>query len=229
MSNDNNGDEVPVVPPPRHVAQVVPDYFTVKHTLYNYDTFSGTGTINRKSFKMNGLNNPVLSQSTPNIQQPMGTDIQQTIHNYYRVLKAWIRFTYVSENTKDEIVGYEVNDSSGSYLTGNAPRAVVESKQTHHTIAPRYNNGAGPKVVVLTYEFDPNRDHHVTETGVEGRWTAKTSDPTAIHNIHFTVANADSVSSDWSANGSTLHTEIIYLTQWREAVTTIWGTPDADI
>lgn len=230
VSNDNNGDEVQVVNPPRHVAQVTPDYFTIKHTLYNYQIFTGTAdTIERASFKMNGLNNPVLSQITPNIQQPMGTDIRQTEFNYYRVLKAFIKFTYISECPNTQVCGFEVNDSTGSYLTGSAARAFAESKQTHHAIVPKHEDGNGPRTVVFTYEFDPNRDHHVTETGIDTRWTAKTSDPTSIHNIHFTAAVANGGSLNWTSFHNELITEIIYLTQWREAVTTIWGTPDADI
>lgn len=231
VSNDNNGDEVPVIPPPRHVAQVSPDYFTVKHTLYNYQRFLGTSnSIQRVSFKMNGLNNPVLSQTTPNIQQPMGTDIRQTDFNYYRVLKAFIKFTYISECPFTQIAGFEVNDSTTSYLSGDPPRAFSESKQTHHAIVPKTNeNNKIPRTAVFTYEFDPNRNHHVTETGVEGRWTAKSSDPTSIHNIHFTACIANSGSTDWTTFHNEIITEIIYLTQWRESVTTIWGTPDTDI
>ena len=226
-----NDEEVPVVPIPKRVSAIVSDYHTLKHRLHNRTTFTATSSNDQTwTIKLNGMHNAITSQTTPNLHQPMGTQIAETIYNYYRVISCNVRFTFISEFDVDLMVGYEINDHTTTRIEGSTsrPRAFAESKQTKSDILPKIG-ATSPRVYNVTYHYNPSHfDHHITEQGTSERWTPKSEDPPIVRNIHFRALTADGTNLNWTTAYHALYTDVEYLVQWREAATNIYSAVDTD-
>ena len=139
MSNSNNGEEVPVIPPPRRIAKIQPDYFTV--VLPYYETYrdgSNPQTTNtNRHFRLNSIFDP---DQTSTGHQPMGRDTWAGIYKYYRVIKTdvkitWQNFSNVGFTGETQVVGFELTDDTSSELTDNTI-AFMEAKQCAPLILP---------------------------------------------------------------------------------------------
>lgn len=139
-----DGGEVAVVPPPRKISKIVPDYFTVKLPYYQYFNFSvaSANIANANSYaiylRCNSLYDPIVG--TTSNEQPQGRDTWAAMFAYYRVLSSHIRIRWLNKNPSETIarldsagvgtnygdpfngeylVGYEMTDSTSATLSNN--------------------------------------------------------------------------------------------------------------
>lgn len=140
-----DGDEVAIVPPPRKISKITPDYFTVHLPYYIDFIFNSTGSqcalANTHSIlvRCNSIYDPVVGSGV-NIQ-PHGRDQWASMFAYYRVLSSSIKVRWkncnIGEiipraigapasskfvplvNNGEYMVGYEMTDSSSATLANN--------------------------------------------------------------------------------------------------------------
>ena len=124
----NNGDEVPVVPPPRKIAKIHPDYFTIKlpfnHRFESVDasSFVFNNTIPLLIVRLNSIYDPFKgvragALTDPNQEedrQPAGRDLWAAHFKYYRVLSSHVSITFINNC----ITGQGVLPAYGSFLIG---------------------------------------------------------------------------------------------------------------
>ena len=132
-----DGEEIPVIPPPRNVSKIAPDYTTVVLPYYtklvwNADILGGTTYV---GIRMNSVYDPVISNKAD--QQPQGRDQWAGIFNYYRVLKSDIKLTWLNNNYQGGTpsapsstiyaVGYEFIDA-GQEVSNTVDAFMVTNK-----------------------------------------------------------------------------------------------------
>jgi len=118
-----DGNEVPVIPPPKRISKITPDYFTID--LPYFDTFdfhsSGANITSVNSyallFRLNSVYDPFVG--TRSNTQPLGRDNWATMFQYYRVLSCNVTFTFHNYNPSRPTV-QAVNAAIG--LTHGDPR-----------------------------------------------------------------------------------------------------------
>lgn len=132
-----DGDEVAVVPPPRKIAKIHPDYFTLNlpynivEDVFAASSFTFTNSTPLFTIRLNSLYDP-LAQSragtltNPHKQsdvQPQGRDIWAAHFKYYRVLEADIKVTIVNAAIRGSgsfpffnsfMTGFELTDEDGA-------------------------------------------------------------------------------------------------------------------
>lgn len=182
----SSGGEVPVIPPPKRVSKIVPDYFTI--VLPYAETFrdgSNPVTTNlERYFRLNSIFDPDLTGTG---HQPKGRDTWANVYQYYRVLSTEVTITW--QNLQDapftgetQIVGFELTDKDEDAIS-TGQLAFIEGKQTAPLLLPGINV-AGANMQTQTYTYSPDTWHyHVQETGVEERWTPMGQNPTNTHLI----------------------------------------------
>lgn len=142
-SHNTEGDEVPIVPPPRKMAKIHPDYFSInlpycfREDSFNLNTFVYNNRTPLMTIRLNSIYDPLKAIRTgndtegnpltnPNQQsnrQPAGRDIWAAHFKYYRVLGASVKVTLVQNGrapTQTEspfqnsfMFGYELTDEDG--------------------------------------------------------------------------------------------------------------------
>lgn len=107
----NNGDDIPVIPPPRKIAKHVPDYTTIKLTYFDYvNLVEGSGNQNdiaRHYIRLNSIydiaKSAAATAATEDIDgalphAPAGRAVWENIYKYYRVLSTDVTLTYVNNS-----------------------------------------------------------------------------------------------------------------------------------
>lgn len=219
MASGGTADEVPVVPPPKNISRVAPDYVTIVHPYYERQTITTASSRGfNKVFRLNSSVSPSISGA----HQPMGRDTF-TYYGFYRVLSSHIRITFINRSSNTYLVGYELTDQD----TAVHPKATdgefifAESKLTHHKILPASTSG-NPTVSQVSYDYTPEGWlHHVTNQGDDVRWTDIGSNPTIKRNLSMCGVTFDN--SAVTHNMEVIY-EISFTTQYRELATSVYQT-----
>ena len=115
MGSGNDGDEVPVVPPPRKLAKIHPDYFTVTLPwVYKLQTsteaqFAYSNSQPFVRIRLNSVYDPLkeisaIANPLRDIdRQPQGLTIWESHFKYYRVLRCRVKLTFVNNRFKTEL------------------------------------------------------------------------------------------------------------------------------
>lgn len=95
----NDGEDVPVVPPPAKVSKIIPDYTTIKLTYHDHECLQLTeGNWNSVAvLRLNGILDPTVNRTS---HQPMGFAHWIQSYKYYRVLETDVQLNW------QYVVGY---------------------------------------------------------------------------------------------------------------------------
>lgn len=174
----DNGDEVPVIPPPKNVAKAYADYTTINLPWVQINTPTPTTYLADKLvMRCNSVFDP---NATGGIHQPSGRDKFAAFgYKYYRVLEATFHVEFLNTspaatavNTDSMWCGIHLTDDSATDFTDG--RAFFESKQTRgSTIMANTDSYDGiQKVHRMSYTYRPGDwDHHVQNLTSDERWT----------------------------------------------------------
>jgi len=188
----SDGDEIQVVPPPKRVAKIAPDYMTIKLPWWETHYSSTAGDIlSQYALRLNSCFDP--STQTP-AHQPAGRDKFAAFgFRYYRVLKTVVRLRFFNRGGTSElvhahqIVGYELGDSQGDRFTKTVP--FVEGKHCKSDILCSNSTvfeGARGKFKEMTYTFTPESwDNHVHTEASEEMWTPIDSTPPLAQELYI--------------------------------------------
>lgn len=122
----NDGEEIPVVPPPRKIAKMTPDYFTNICPYYTSFVFNSTGEQSKRVqayavlLRLNSIWDPVVGSLSDS--QPQGRDQWATVFNYYRVLESHWKIRWHNQNVPictPQLRTAAVTANYGSPLKGN--------------------------------------------------------------------------------------------------------------
>ena len=207
-----DGDEVGVIPPPRKISKIHPDYFTI--TLPHVDKFTSINgadveyNVQRPFLKirLNSIYDPIkeINSTNPAItddpikdsdKQPQGRDIWQSHFKYYRVLEARVKLTFLnsSVNTTTDpfwnsfAIGYELSDENAALCQRR--EMFLMTKHAKRAILPatveHFGNTRVPSSEVMAYKYRPESwDFHVEEMGSEERWTPIKQNPAIDHDLN---------------------------------------------
>lgn len=199
-----NNMEVPVIPPPKKLSKIFPDYFTVSlpyvqrlststEASFTYDQARPFAVIRLNSIydPLKEVNATVAGTSDdPLVEsdlQPHGRHLWDSHFKYYRVIKTYVKLTFMSNRHMDYsendrlwnehyVVGYELVDEDSAVsnhvdmflMTKHAKRAILKPV----TKAVTFKSGAvtpaeegdiafeypnGMSTVTLTYEYVPEK------------------------------------------------------------------------
>lgn len=216
-STTNNGGEVSVVPVPRQISKIAPDYFTIKLPYADQNVFTGLGLVTHNL----ALNDIVDVDQTSAGHQPMGRDTWASIFKYYRVLGCKVSIDFYNregfasaDQDKHVLVGYELLDD----VTANSQSklAFMETKNAERQIlTPTFVGGSSH--CRMEYEYSPSKwTHHVTERGIEERWTAINSQPNVKHFLQIRACYIDGTHFASTALDVLFNFHIQFIVQFRE-------------
>ena len=228
-------DEVPVIPPPKRLALTAPDYFTINlpwsFTTYHSAAKVDTGTDIRV-YRLNSVYDPDISGVN---RQPMGRDSWAGIYQYYRVIASRIKIHVINKTNNTEtygsppvinthLIGLEHTDDNAATGLTQSKESFMESKNAKTRIL------AGPdeapaNMAILDFDYSPQTwDDHVTNVGIEERWTAVGANPTYNHYLAFRLFPW----FDGDTSTALLHyrVDIMYTVQFRELQYTVYKTED---
>lgn len=196
----NDGEEVPVIPPPKRISKIAPDYTTIQLPYYAKVLINSSllGGTNYLGIRLNSVYDPIVGATVD--QQPQGRDQWAGIFNFYRVLQSDVKLTFLNNNYQGGApdlpsrtiyaVGYELIDAGQE--VSNSVDAFMITKHAKRELlgagdVQQYATGAGasgnkPSVQVVTHMYRPEMwDYHVQELGTEERWTPILQNPTNDH------------------------------------------------
>lgn len=152
----NNGDDVPVVPPPAKIAKHVPDYTTTIMTYFDYvdleNTAANTETLAKHFIRLNSIYDVTPSAAGTAVttdvdgllaHAPAGRAPWESIYKYYRVLSTDVSLTFMNNSTINyntagvvdymkcaKIVGYQPVEGTGANEQVSQWYHWVEKKHT---------------------------------------------------------------------------------------------------
>lgn len=97
-----DGDEVAIIPPPKRISKITPDYFTINLPYYESFTYDATGiqmastNSNVINIRMNSIYDPIIGSKSN--RQPQGRDQWAGVFQYYRVMKSHITVKWTNSN-----------------------------------------------------------------------------------------------------------------------------------
>ena len=166
-----SGGEVPVIPPPRKIAKIHPDYFTIRLpyvkrfasnvTLSDFDFESGSSLF---TIRLNSIYDPlkqtnsVAGPQNDSDAQPQGRDIWAANFKFYRVLSADVTVRIVStlpELSTDPPLqnhlayGYELVDEDHT-LSATADMFMMTKRASHKLLPPAMATVAGNGTSTVT-------------------------------------------------------------------------------
>lgn len=178
-----DGDEVAVVPPPRKISKIHPDYFTITLPyIRRFQSLLASGFVYTSSqplatIRLNSiydpfkavratLGNPISNADT----QPQGRDIWAAHFKYYRVLQARVKVSYFSESLANTTqndpmyntfaVGYELTDEDGP-ISNNAEMFMTTKRAKRDLLLPALTNHVWNGTSVLNQVSRPSTMTHV--------------------------------------------------------------------
>ena len=212
----NHTDEVPVMPIPRRVSKIAPDYFNIELPFcetITLNTGSGGGNIASVAGKNYIIVNQLNSILAGSSLKSRGVDSWTNIYDYYRVTQCDIKVTMFirSQDTNFKtgndtttstsgtgicmrepnnvyMAGFHLSDSSSS-SDWTTYRDFGEAKQGGFRLL--HGSSSEPCFTTLQYTFRPQDwDLHVTESGLEERWTPVAAAPADPKYFHFGLVGA---------------------------------------
>jgi hypothetical protein len=257
-----DGDEVPVIPPPKKLSKIHPDYFTVNlpfvHRTWSNNEANFTYNVANPwaIIRLNSIYDPLkeinATTGNPLIEsdnQPQGRAIWESHFKYYRVLRAYVKLTFVSERhvcvqgrpfNEHYVVGYELVDEDAQIsnhvdmflMTKHAKRSIikpvnrVEYVNTYVEPTNITTKNQSVNSLTMTYVYEPsNWNYHVEELGSEERWTPIKQNPSIDHDMAIRIMHLDQIDPTFGqieAVGCLI--QISYDVQFREATDSFFKT-----
>ena len=256
-----DGDEVPIIPPPKKISKIAPEHFTVNLPFVtrtfssNEANFAHNSTVPWAIIRLNSIYDP-LKQTNATIGnpvndsdiQPQGRHIWDSHFKYYRVLKTYVKLTFVSSRilatgkqarpfNEHYVVGYELIDEDGAIsndvdmflMTKRAERGIMKPCDTQQLFT-----SAGIRVSELplntvshtmTYVYSPDQwVHHVEELGSEERWTPILQNPAIDHDLAIRIMHLDKEAQVANAGSIGCFIQVAYDVQFREGSDSFFKT-----
>lgn len=235
-----DGDEVPVMPVPRHISKVVPNHFTIncphEYSAYlNPTTYPNTNSVEVLRIRLNSVYDPVVGAKSNT--QPQGRDLWAGHFNYYRVLASHVNIMILNSAPADPnrnpvfnsfLAGFELVDQNmtvcgnlASFLvTKHAKRKYLKHAWTSHiwngTAVGGYT--AMPTDVNLSYSYSPNDwNYHVRQEGSEERWTPILQNPSIDHDLVVRLFHVEPTADALNDNSAMyIMVQINYTVQFME-------------
>ena len=236
-----DGDEVSVIPPPRKISKIHPDYFTI--TLPHIDKFTSVANTDVEynvarpfiKIRLNSIYDPIKEVNSTaagtaddplkdSDKQPQGRDIWQSHFKYYRVLEARVKLTFLNSSvngTNDPFwnsfaIGYELTDEDAALCSRR--EMFLMTKHAKRAILPATVEHTGntrvPSTHVMTYTYRPETwDMHVEEMGSEERWTPIKQNAAIDHDLNVRFFHMSTACSNIRVG---LLVQIEYDVQFRE-------------
>lgn len=192
MTSHNSHDthEVPIVPIPKRISKIAPDYFTVELPLHlNFDLDNGNTVesfqkIDFRSIVLNDINDPFGTSSNVAVR---GMQFYKTYFQFYRVLFCNVKMTWFNRRTditRTCAVGWHTSDDSTAN-GWNSIRDLFEMKQAKGDILMPLLQ-SGEDFITHVYKYDHRSwHHHVQTSGLEEKWTPIVGNPTNPRYLHF--------------------------------------------
>lgn len=228
IKNVADDHEVAIMPMPKRVAKIAPDYATINLPYFNTFMHTTTGVnFATQVIRLNSCFDPSFTFAS--VHQPYGRDKYVSFgYKFYRVLNADVTIRFIQAgNSSTQLInnhtfcGYELTDDSADLFSDY--RRMVEGKhsKTELLLSPNLNfAGTGGHAIEMNYHYDPNHwDFHVQGEDTDQRWTPIGNNPLvnqflAIH----TGAAHGGISPDdvgW-ATAVRLFVHVNYTVQFRE-------------
>lgn len=241
------GGEVAVVPPPKQISKIHPDYITI--TLPYFENIqidvSKTNGTSHTDIRLNSIYDPIVG--TVSNTQPQGRDNWAQNFQFYRVLGTNVKLTLINGQTAGGTTnpnnllwawGYELIEAGAAVANGidmfqttkHAKRAIIGPAASTFDNFSSSHRISQPAMSVLTHEYHPESwDYHVHETGIEERWTPVGANPTNEHYmaLRFIGYNGQDIST--FTGEMHLHIAIEYHVQFREVESSLLKTPDSTV
>lgn len=225
-------EEVPVIPAPAIRSLTAPDYFTVDlpYTVTGHITTAKQNIPLAHFFKMNSIFDPQTTSSIGTEHQPMGRDLWAGVYNYYRVLESHCTVTVVSFQENEAVSGtthpafiFAISPQETVTPTLQTREALMESKISKWQIV--YPMETNHHSASMSFSYRPEDwVFHVSETGIDERWTPNGANPAVIHYLCLHVGNM--FDGDVRALNFQLTVSMKFTVQFREANSTYIHTID---
>lgn len=183
MSKHNQGEEVPVVPPPKKVAKIHPDYFTVElpfvERLFtsNESLFAYANDEPFAIIRLNSIYDPLQRRfggktgnpdaATESNRQPQGRNIWHSHFKYYRVLKTMVKLTFVNKRhqlspdlpfAEHYVVGYELVDEDHA-ISNNTDMFLMTKRAKRDILRPAHKGSTFDSSGTVVNEFNIDSPH----------------------------------------------------------------------
>eukprot|EP00918_Siedleckia_nematoides_P075992 GHVU01166257.1.p1 GENE.GHVU01166257.1~~GHVU01166257.1.p1 ORF type:complete len:382 (-),score=27.90 GHVU01166257.1:322-1347(-) len=195
MSKASNGDEIPVMPVPRAVAKIIPDFFNIR--IPTHATRVITSTTSSLGGDTAGKNYIILNQMTGNItggdERGRGVNTWIAMFEYYRITSVDVKFTVTAAHngySRDQVFafGHHFSDTTSS-TDWTTMRDFAEAKQGGYMLMATADDTS--KIYTQQFTYSPEAwDFHVSEQGISERWTPVSAAPNDPHYLHYGVLNA---------------------------------------
>jgi hypothetical protein len=260
-----DGDEVQVMPPPKKVPKIHPDYFTIQlpyvqrlststEANFTYNTAAPFAIIRLNSIydplkeTHSGAGNPLAEADL----QPHGRHIWDTHFKFYRVLKTFVKLTFVTNRVvltanssrpwnEFYAIGYELIDEDAPVsddvdmflMTKHAKRDIMGPSRkllSFDSAGASVNQlSAGTTSKSMTYVYTPEAwDYHVEEKGSEERWTKIGSNPAIDHDLAIRIMHLDKQTPTGQTGSVGCFIQITYEVQFREGTDSFLKTLNSD-
>lgn len=230
-TQEGGGNEIPVINPPRNVAKITPDYFTVMLPYYSIHSLTAgevNGT-NSVQIRLNSIYDPV--EGTFGNRQPQGRDIWSATWQFYRVLETRVKLTWLNGQFPTTVarpsgtiwaVGYEFLEDGATPANGIDAFMITKHAKRDMLGPATHLLGDGatvhtniPSQQTLTHHYAPHEwDYHVQESSSEARWTPISQNPSDTHHLAVRTMGLDGQAVQ--ANQMELIIQIEYVVQFRE-------------
>lgn len=207
------GNEDPVIPPPKRVSNVAPDYFTFKGRVVIYKQYSlcsverstGVNSNNAKLYQevRIRLNSPAdinldLTTADESNKELNGFDKWKTFYSHYRVLRTNVRVTFMRREgltaDKDnagtsEICGWSIPVIVGFVCDPSARLSIADTKDYRPLLAGKHIAhdylGKGGRTS-FTYTYTPEAwDQSIERVAEDGIWTPTSKNPSSNDLLHI--------------------------------------------
>jgi hypothetical protein len=254
-----DGDEVPVMPPPKRISKMHPDYFTITlpYMTKQYTSLEPQIAYNYAApfcvIRLNSIYDPLKGKGFTGAailkdddSQPQGREIWASHFKFYRVLKTYVKLTFINSRYRNEAsdvfrdsyaVGYELVDEDAAIsnnadmfmMTKRAKRAILgpaPSTTTYNGVAVfRESNGMSSTTMEYVYTPD-NWNFHVEELGSEERWTPINQNPAIDHDMAIRILHMSNSLPEptGQGNGIGVLVQLSFEVQFREPVDAFYKT-----
>lgn len=254
-SAPHDGEDVPVIPPPRKISKIHPDYFTIElpfaliHQVESTATFPHANIKPVATVRLNSIYDPIANvrsgtggtdpQITSNAQ-PQGRNVWAPHFKYYRVLRSDVKVTIINASLIGSgafplfhsfVCGYEIADED-AVLSNNATAFLTTKHAKRAILPPATRAGASnmkansAQVFTFTY-FPENWDYHVEGTGAEERWTPIAENPNIDHHLNVRLFHMDATNAP--TGNISMIVQVSYKVQFREAIDSFFKTQNTEV
>jgi hypothetical protein len=206
-------NEDPVIPPPKKISNVAPDYFTFKgrvviYKQYSLSTVDRSTGVNSNTAKLYQevrirLNSPAdinldLTSGDESNKELNGFDKWKTFYSHYRVLRTNVRVTFMRREgitaDKDtagstDLGGWSIPVIVGFVCDPSARLSIADTKDYRPLLAGKHIAhdylGKGGRTS-FTYSYTPESwDQSIERVAEDGIWTPTSKNPSSNDLLHI--------------------------------------------